>query len=177
MLSLATSARLLVVTALTALVSVASLPQAEGQGVTRDAVRARKLAARRYGGMAVSLPVSAFADGIKVCVRETPSGVAGYWRVPPKIVAAADAALLVHLRKSGLDKRLPFSPKLYIRQYIGFVRDGVRYLYVNALLVEKKSPLVQKLQRSLPPSCGDVSGSWGIQYDPKAKQFTGFSTK
>ena len=82
-----------------------------------------------------------------------------------------------HLRKSGLVQRLPFSPKLYIRQYVGFVRDGVRYLYVNAVLVEKKSPLVGQLQKAFPSSCGDVNGSWGIQYDPKAKQFTGFSTK
>ena len=77
----------------------------------------------------------------------------------------------------SLDQRLPFSPKLYIRQYVGFVRDGLRYLYVNAVLVEKKSPLVGQLQKAFPRSCGDVNGSWGIQYDPKAKQFTGFSTK
>jgi hypothetical protein len=177
--SLATSARRFVLTALTALACFASLPQAQAQaqGSTPDALRARKQAARRYGGMAVSLPVSAFAGGIKACVREPPSGVAGYWRVPPKVVDVADAELLTHLRKSGLEKRLPFSPKLYIRQYAGFVRDGVRYLFINAVLVEKKSPLVSKLQKAFPPSCGEVSGSWGIQYDPKAKQFTGFSTK
>jgi hypothetical protein len=174
---LSSVARLFALTALTALVSFGALPQAQAQGLTPDALRARKSAARRYGGMAVSLPVSAFAGGIKTCVRETPSGVAGYWRVPPKVVDAADTGLLAHLRKSGLDQRLPFSPKLYIRQYVGFVRDGLRYLYVNAVLVEKKSPLVGQLQKAFPRSCGDVNGSWGIQYDPKAKQFTGFTTK
>lgn len=174
---LSSCSRLLALSALTTLVALGSLPPVRAQGMTPDALRARKSAARRYGGMAVSLPVSAFAGGIKACVREAPSGVAGYWRVPPKVVDAADAALLVHLRKSGLDQRLPFSPKLYIRQYSGFVRDGVRYLYVNAVLVEKKSPLVGQLQKAFPASCGDVNGSWGIQYDAKAKRFTGFSTK
>jgi hypothetical protein len=177
MSSLATLARLFALTALMALVFFGSLPQARARGLTPEALRARKAAARRYGGMAVSLPVSAFAAGLKVCVRETPSGVAGYWRVPAKIVDAADAELLVHLRKSGLDKRLPFSAKLYIRQYAGFVRDGLRHLYIHAVLVERKSPVVNHLQRALPRSCGDVSGAWGIEYDPKAKQFTNFTTK
>jgi hypothetical protein len=177
MSSLATLFRRFALSGLILTLSFGSLPRAQAEALTPDALRARKSAARRYGGMAVSLPVSAFASGIKACVREIPSGVAGYWRVPPKIVDAADAQLMLHLRKSGLDKRLPFSPKLYIRQYVGFVRDGVRYLYVNAVLVEKKSPLQAKLQKSFPSSCGEVSGSWGIQYDPKAKRFTGFSTK
>jgi len=83
--------------------------------------------------------------------------------------------LLRHLRKSGLDKRLPFSAKLYVRQYAGFVRDGARFVYVNALLLEKGSPLVNEAQKGFLRTCDTVSGFWGIQYDTQSKQFLGFT--
>src|SRR5512142_470242 len=95
---------------------LAVAPGAFAQPQTQETERAKKLAARRYAGGVVSLPVSAFATGLRLCTRETPSGVAGYWRVPPNIAAAMDAQLQLHLRKSGIDKRLPFAAKLYLRQ-------------------------------------------------------------
>jgi hypothetical protein len=162
---------------LTLIVLSVEPPNVRGQPATPEMLRARKLAARRYAGMAVSLPLSAFASGLRVCSRETPSGIAGYWKVPPKAMEALDAELLVHLRKSGLDKRLPFSAKLYLRQYAGFVRDGTRFIYVNALLVEKGKPLVDVAQKKFPQSCAEASGSWGIQYDTQAKQFVGFTAR
>jgi hypothetical protein len=137
--------------------------------------RARRLAARRYAGMAVALPDSAFAGGLRVCVREPPSGIVGYWSVPAKAIGAMDSELKAHLRKSGIDKALPFSFSLYVRQYAGIVRDGKRYVYVNALLLEKGSPLLTQAKRTFPGSCAGISGSWGIQYDVAAKRFTGFS--
>ena len=144
---------------------------------TRDELRARKLAARRYAGMAIALPQSAIANGLRVCTKDMPSGIVGYWRVPAKIVDAMDAELLVHLRKSGIDKRIPFSPKLYLRQYAGFVKDGQRFVYVNALLLEKSNPLAEKAKKSFPASCAGIDGYWGIQYDAQAKQFVGFNSR
>jgi hypothetical protein len=149
----------------------AALPSADAALLTKDEIRARKLAARRFEGAAVSLPDSALAGGLHVCARDTPSGINGYWHVPAQIVDLVDAQLLGYLRKGDLDKRLPFAPKLYIRQYAGFVRDGVRMIYVNALLVEKGSPAAAAAKRSFPASCASVSGSWGIQFDTKTKKF------
>ena len=137
--------------------------------------KARKFAARRYIGMVVALPDSALSDGLRVCTREAPSGIVGYWHVPPKMADAVDADLRAHLRKSGLDQGLQFAFSLYVRQYAGFVRDGQRFIYVNALLVEKGSPKVEQAKKGFPSSCGSVSGSWGIQYDPSAKKFSGFA--
>jgi hypothetical protein len=174
MIPIATRTRWLLLSLL--VLSVAS-PAVGAQPSSADSLRARKLAARRYAGGAVSLPVSAFASGLRTCSRETPSGVAGYWKVPPKIVDLIDVELLKHVRKSGIDQRLPFSAKLYIRQYAGFVRDGVRHVYVNALLVEKNSPLASQAQKGFPDSCAGISGSWGIEYDTQAKKFVGFSAK
>lgn len=174
MKSVTAQSRLFLLTLL--LLSIAG-SDALAQPATADALRARKQAARRYSGMAVSLPASALANGLKVCLHEAPSGVFGYWKVPAKIVDIVDAELLVHLRKSGLDQRLQFPAKLYVRQYAGFVRDGVRFIYVNAILVERTSPLLAEVQKAFPRSCADVSGSWGIQYDTKSKQFVGFASR
>jgi hypothetical protein len=88
-----------------------------------------------------------------------------------------DAALLAHLRRSGIGARLPFSPKLYLRQYVGYVREGARFVYVNAVLVERGSAEAAAARKAFPRSCAAVSGSWGIQYDLKAKKFLGFSPK
>lgn len=171
---IATSTRLLVL-ALAVLVVAPAI--ARGTPPTPDQLRARKHAARRFAGMTVSLPQSALANGLRLCGRETPSGILGYWKVPAKTMARIDAGLFLHLRKSGLDKRLPFAAKLYVRQYAGYVRDGVRFVYVNALLIEKGSPAAQEAQRRFPRSCDAVQGSWGIQYDTKTKKFMGFSAK
>ena len=154
-----------------------ALPTVQGETMTPEAQRAHKLAVRRYEGAAVALPDAAFANGLRVCARETPSGINGYWKVPPKIVDLIDADLLVHLRKSGLDKKLQFPAKIYMRQYAGFVRDGVRFVYVSALLVEKGKPAAAAARKEFPRSCSEVSGFWGIQYDTKTKQFSGFATR
>ncbi len=174
MQSRATARRLLL---LTLMVLSVEASNAQGESPTPETLRARKLAARRYDGMAVALPESAFASGLRVCARETPSGINGYFRVTPKIMDLIDAQLLIHLRKSGLDKKLAFSAKLYLRQYAGFVRDGARFVYVNALLVEKGKPEVDAAKKGFLKSCSQVSGSWGIQYDTGTKQFLGFTTR
>jgi len=172
-MKLFTSLCCLLVLTLTALSAVPA--DASAAPPTESAMRARRMAARQYAGMAVSLPVSAFSNGLHVCAKETPSGINGFWKVSPKVVDLLDAELLRHLRKSGLDKRLPFSAKLYVRQYAGFVRDGARFVYVNALLLEKGSPLVNEAQKGFLRTCDTVSGFWGIQYDTQSKQFLGFT--
>lgn len=137
--------------------------------------RARRLAAKRYIGMTVPLPDSALAGGLRVCSRETPSGIVGYWKVAPKMVDTIDAELRAHVRKSGIDQALPFSFSLYVRQYAGFVRDGKRFVYVNALLLEKNSPMVEQAKKAFPSSCSGISGSWSIQYDTSTKKFLSFT--
>jgi len=161
------------------MMAVLSVPPstAQAETLTPEAQRARKIAIRKYEGAAVALPDSAFANGLRVCARETPSGINGYWKVPAKIVDIIDADLMVHLRKNGLDKTLQFPAKIYMRQYAGFVRDGVRFVYVSALLVEKGKPAAAAARKEFPRSCSEVSGFWGIQYDTKTKQFSGFATR
>lgn len=168
------SARLASMLGFLSMVATFAPAQAQGAPGAEATQRARRLAAKRYIGMTVSLPDAAFASGLRLCTRETPSGVVGYWRVAPKMVDAIDSELRTHLRKSGIDKALSFSFSLYVRQYAGLVRDGKRYVYVNALLLEKNSPMVEQAKKGFPSSCSGISGSWGIQYDTDAKKFLGF---
>ena len=51
----------------------------------------------------------------------------------------------------------------------------MRLVYVNALLLEKGSPMVEQAKKAFPSSCGAISGSWGIQYDPATKKFASFT--
>jgi hypothetical protein len=155
--------------------SVAPVEARADRGAEEMALRARKFAARRYVGGVVALPDSAFAKGLRVCAKEMPSGIVGYFKVPPKAADLLDAELRTYLRKSSLDKSLQFSFSLYVRQYAGFVRDGQRFIYVNAVLVEKGSPMVEQTKKDFPSSCASVSGSWGIQYDTAKKKFVGFT--
>jgi hypothetical protein len=157
---------------------LAAVPaNASAPPAARDALRARKEAARRYAGGAIALPDSAFGGGLRVCARDTPSSITGYWKVPAKVVDLIDADLMVYLRKSGIAEKLPFSVKLYVRQYAGFVHDGERMVYINAVLVEKGSPMAAEVQKAFPHACDAVRGSWGVQYDTKAKKFVSFSPK
>jgi hypothetical protein len=123
----------------------------------------------------VALPDSALSDGLRVCERETLSGVVGTWHVAPKTADAIDTELRAYLRKSGAEKGLQFAFSLYVRQYAGFVRDGQRFVYVNALLVEKGSKMAEQVKKGFPSSCAQISGSWGIQYDTSTKKFSGFT--
>jgi hypothetical protein len=175
MRSIAIFSRLLLVAAL--LVSSLTPLSALAGPLTRDALRARKLAARRYEGGTVALPDAAVANGLQVCAKETPSGILGYFKVTPRVMALVDTALMAHLRKSKISAQLPFSPKLYLRQYVGYVREGARFVYVNAVLVERGSAAAAAARKAFPRSCTAVSGSWGIQYDVKAKKFMAFSPK
>ncbi len=173
MRSIAKSCRLLL---LTAVVSLLTPVVSHAQPPSRDQLRARKLAAKRFEGGVVALPDSAFVNGLRVCAREKPSFL-GLWKVPPKVADAVDAELLTHLRKSGIAKTLPFSPKLYLRQYVGYIQEGTRFVYVNAVLAEKGSPAAAEARKAFPSSCEAISGSWGIRYDAQAKKFTSFSPK
>ena len=48
---------------------------------------------------------------------------------------------------------------------------------VSAWDVEKGKPEVADAKKAFPRSCAAVSGSWGIQYDTRTKQFLGFTTR
>ncbi len=70
------------------------------------------------------------------CSRPFPDRLVGWWepsardiaRAETKLAAAIDEAFLRLEPEARVDR-----PDLYYRQYMGFLRDGKRVLYVNGL--------------------------------------------
>ena len=83
---------------------------------------------------AVALKDQAYKDGFRNCSRGMPPGITAAWQVSQKDVEKIDAALMLHMEEAGLTKKLRASPASYGRQYLGYVREGRRFVYVNAFL-------------------------------------------
>jgi hypothetical protein len=129
-------------------------------------------------GAAVPLVLSGFADGFRNCSRSQP-GSTGFWEVPATEVARIDAALLRHLRSTGLVKRLPYPLADYVRQYLGLLRNEKRIVYVNAFSVGKESVLgrlAETARAKFLRVCDGGGAAWGIEYDTENKAFAAFET-
>jgi hypothetical protein len=123
------------------------------------------------GGSVVALPRSAFETGLHFCSREGPAGLSGFWQVPAAEAANIDGQLLRKLRDPRLRGQLGADPTAYTRQYVGLVRKGRRYVYVNASM---RRPANWRTQ--LIVVCDDGASSWGIEYDPRSTSFSDLKT-
>lgn len=106
------------------------------------------------------------------CSRPFPAGLAGSWepseadieRAEAKLPSAIQAALL---RLRPEDRRQ--SPTRYYRQYAGFLRDGRRVLYVNAVAdaVERAAgnSTLPGWRETLVNICDGGSVTFGAVYD------------
>jgi hypothetical protein len=125
-------------------------------------------------GVAVVLRVPTAQGGMHFCSREAPRGVSGFWKVADEALPAIDRALLAHLRASGLTKRLMLPIAKYQRQYLGFLRDEERFIYVNAFPARLLGA-VAKSGEEMPRICDGGTITWGIEYDVKKRHFFGFA--
>ena len=118
---------------------------------------------------AVALKIGAFKAGFRNCSRPTPQGITSFWQVAPSDVEKIDEALMHHLERTGLAKKMRASPSAYGRQYLGYNRGERRFVYVNAFLRssgDAKSTYVRW--------CDGGNQFWGIEYDMQQKTFTDF---
>ena len=119
---------------------------------------------------AVALNIEAFKTGFRNCSRPTPQGMTSFWQVSQPDLDTVDAALLLHLEKSGAAKKLRGSPSSYGRQYLGFNRGERRFIYINAFL-RSSGDARSRYQRW----CDGGNQFWGIEYNVNDKTFTGFA--
>jgi hypothetical protein len=125
-------------------------------------------------GVVVVLRPPAARDEMHFCSREPPRGVSGFWKVADEALPTIDRALLAHLRSTGMSKQLILPIAKYQRQYLGFLRGGERFIYVNAFPARLRDA-VAKSGEEMPRICDGGTITWGIEYHVKERRFLSFA--
>lgn len=104
------------------------------------------------------------------CSRDTPKGASEYWEPSVSEVTELESALprfLVSLKQRGA--RIPPLTHSYHRQYVGFVKDGVRFIYGS--FYPRDMPF-RKGESSTPLIvCDGGLDFWGIAYRVDTHEF------
>ena len=112
------------------------------------------------------------AETFHQCSRDAPAAQGPYWLPVASEIDEIERELeTLLIRREDEALRVPKKFLQYHRQYIGFVRNKERLIYVNF------SPNIDYYHRDWsllerPVSiCDGGSGYWGIVYNPQTKQF------
>jgi hypothetical protein len=121
------------------------------------------------------LPTTSGPGLLHQCSRNTPKDVSGFW-VPSAADIAKLEALLVPFLRSSLETRLilPADPLTrFHRQYIGFIRDGKRYIYGNFYPHRSES---DPREATDPVNfCDGGDQFWGVVFSLDTQQFEDLS--
>ena len=60
------------------------------------------------------------------------------------------------------------NPRDYMRQYLGYVSDGRRFIYVNAVL---RGVIISEMSRQPFLVCDGGTSAWGVSYNIDADEF------
>lgn len=111
---------------------------------------------------------------MRQCGHEAPAGLTGYW--------APDAETLGHLEArlpAMLDAEVPVERRLrrghitIMRQYVGFMRDGRKVIYVNGW--PQQGPQSTRWLETVGGGCGGGALVFGVLYDPETRTFSDFA--
>ena len=125
-------------------------------------------------GRAVALRFSAFKDGFRLCSRQGPRNITGYWELDQVEAERIDRALIKYVIRSGLKARLTSAAEGYVRQYLGLVRGGRRFVYINAFGARAGEDR-EEARSEFIAGCDGGSLFWGIEYDVRTKSFLSFA--
>jgi hypothetical protein len=116
------------------------------------------------------LPPSLGLTLLNQCSRKAPEGANEFWRPSPREIAELEGLLVSYLearRQAG--ERVPPLAPVYHRQYVGYIQNGIRYIYGNYY---PTGPGLSGRQEQRPVVICDGGASfWGIVYKVQAKQF------
>ena len=116
------------------------------------------------------LPSSAARDVFHQCSRQAPSSKTEIWEPSAKQIDELESSLSSYL--TGLEKvrkEIPPRKVSYHRQYVGFTRDGERYIYGNFYPGDKE--FSARESKSVVMVCDGGPVFWGIVYRLKTKTF------
>ena len=130
--------------------------------------------ASREQHRAVALKIGAFRDGFRLCGRRGPEGITASWELKQFEVNRIDKALIIHFDHAGPSEKPSLPLSEHQRQYLGFVRDGRRMVYVNAFPSSFRAGVV-KARDQFVEECPRRFLCWGIEYDTSSLTFLNFT--
>ena len=124
------------------------------------------------GGIAI-LDASQIKMILHQCSRSVPLAGEASWKPPARDIARLEAALPAALDKARTTwaRELTGAPTGWIRQYVGIVRKGHRYIYGN--FVPDQGFAEERRWRSEPVViCDGGAAFFGVEYDVNAGTFS-----
>jgi hypothetical protein len=126
---------------------------------------------------AAILDAAAVPAMLRQCSRTTPAAGEGSWRPGPADIAALEAALPASLAtqsRPGVDWSR--APDGWLRQYVGILRGGRRFIYGNFIpsSLGGDDP-AGRWQHEAVVICDGGPQFFGVEYDIDARRFTHFA--
>ena len=124
-------------------------------------------AVAKNSSLSLILPPNKGPALLRQCSRPTPGDVKSYWKPTREQISILEHELVGFLKQNAFGERI-FPLSKYHRQYIGFVKNGKRYIYGNFYT----TTLNGKSSSTEPVSvCDGGKNYWGIVYSVESRQF------
>lgn len=125
-------------------------------------------ACTRANNAAFILPPYPGAVLLRQCSRSTPEGTTDYWQPTRRDVEELEKRLVPFLESTSAGAAvLPLAN--YHRQYVGFVKDGKRYIYGN--FYTPSSDIKDEVSRPV-VTCDGGKHYWGVVYSVETESFS-----
>ena len=109
---------------------------------------------------------------LKPCSRRGPEEVASFWTPTESQLDELEAKLIVFLKSREADESGYSTPPStsYHRQYLGFIKNGRRYIYGN--FYSGWGKMTQAARDKPVRVCDGGPAFWGIVFDPESGEFS-----
>jgi hypothetical protein len=114
------------------------------------------------------LPITAGEAAFRQCSRGAPQATE-FWLPTDKDIAALEADLPAFIAKQNPGYPPSHS---YHRQYMGFMKDGKKFIYGNFYASSDTSPTEATMPVVV---CDGGPAFWGVVYEPATKSFSDIS--
>lgn len=121
---------------------------------------------------ATVLPESQIGAMLRQCSRASPSAGQGGWRPSAADISALERRLLAALADAPQARAMSNGapPQGWLRQYVGLVRDGRRYVYGN--FAPQGDVSSSDWRRTPLIVCDGGPDFFGVEYDVESQRFT-----
>jgi hypothetical protein len=116
----------------------------------------------------MTMPMKYAAAFLKPCSRRGPGDATSFWMPTEVQLDVLEKKLIAFLASHSSDEDVP-PGAAYHRQYLGFVKEGRRYIYGNFY---PGRGAMAKAERDNPVRvCDGGSAFWGVIYDLESGEF------